>query len=138
MGCEKMDKEMDITEETNMENVRTDLDQITKWFPNLEDIQAAQWEIIMDDEGDYKDLPAPGSYAASGYIFINKNTAEKYLTEYEWQKTEPNVEFRYVSSDILDTGGWMYSRQFDKDMRPLKFIGKLWFNGEVVLFTGGR
>lgn len=138
MGCGNTNKEIENTEEIKVENIRTDLDQIKEWFPNLEGIESAEWEILIDDEGDYKELPSPGSYTASGYIFLNKEAAEKYLSEYEWQEANPDVKFTYVSSDLLNKGGWMYSRQFDKDIRPLKFIGKVWFNGETVLFIGGR
>lgn len=142
-GCQNTDAKQknetaDAVEEQAMENVHTDPEQIHKWFPNLEGIQSTEWEIIMDEEGDHKDLPAPGSYAASGYIFLDSETAAKYLEEYEWQNAEPDVTFRYVSSDLLNEEKWMYSQQFDKDFRPRKFIGRLWFNGEAVLFTGGR
>lgn len=142
-GCQKTDIErkkeaLNTVEEKDMENIHTDLEQIMKWFPNLEGVQSAQWEILMGDEGNFIDLPAPGSYTASGYILLNPETAAKYLEDYDWQDAEPGVNFQYISPEPLNEKKWMFSRQFDKDFRPLKFIGKLWFNGEAVLFTGGR
>ena len=142
-GCQKANidpkgKTTYTVEAEKVGNIHTDIEQIIKWFPDLVGIQSTQWEILMDDEGDYTSLPAPGSYTASGYIFLNQEIAEKYLEEYEREAAEPEVNFHYVSSNLLNNKNWMFSRQFDKDFRPLKFIGKLWFNGEAILFTGGR
>ena len=123
---------------SDAENIHTDLEQIQEWFPDLKGIQLAEWEIIYDDEEGNALLPAPGSYTASGYIYLDHETAERYLKAYEWQDAEPDVEFRYISSAPVDDGKWMYSRQFDEDFRPRKFIGRIWFDGEKILFTGGR
>ena len=119
--------------------IHTTTESINRWFPGLEGIVSTRWELISEDEdGFFSDLlPTPDSDLASGYIWLDKDIAEKYLEEYEWREADPNVEFQYLSTDLLNAGGWLYSSQFDEDMRWKPFMGSLWFNGEVILFSGG-
>lgn len=119
--------------------IHTTTESINRWFPGLEGIVSTRWELISEDEDDFFSdlLPTPDSDRASGYIWLDKDIAEKYLEEYEWRETDPNVELQYLSTDLLNAGGWLYSSQFDEDMRWKPFMGRLWFNGEVILFSGG-
>ena len=121
-----------------METVRNDLEHIIKWFPKLEGVESAEWEIRADGQGKFTELPSPGTYTASGYIYLAQETANKYLEDYDRKEDTPEINFQSLSSDLLDHEKWMYSWQFDHDFRPNKFIGKLWFNGNIVLFTGGN
>lgn len=126
------------TEQDMGQKVRNDTEPLKAWFPKLEGIVFAEWEYDEDQKDSFPLLPAPGSYSAKGYIVLDNETAKAYLSSYEWKEAVPDVAMKYVSSDRLENSTWLFSAQFDKEFRPRSFIGQLWFDGEAVLFNGGK
>ena len=121
-----------------MQDIRYDVDKLQEWFPNLSGIESAEWEVYPDGKNDFPDIPSRGSFAAKGFITISDEKAQEYKDKYEWAEANPEVEFKYVSSEKLNNSKWLFSWYFDNDFRPKPFIGYFWFDGKTVLFDVGK
>ena len=128
----------EVEQEETMPDIRYDTDKLKEWFPHLEEIVSAEWETYPDGDNEYPAVPSRGSFAAKGYIILSEDKAREYLEAYHWNEAVPDVQMKYVSTDKLNTGKWLFSWQFDHDFRPQSFIGYFWFDGETVLFDVGK
>lgn len=122
--------------ETSVER-RDDVEQLDEWFPMLSGAVSADWEIEYDDPGDAS-LPAPSGLSARGYITLDDSRAKELLDAYDWSEVSPTVEFSLLPDDRLNESEWLYSWEFERDVRGA-FIGHMWFDGkDTVLFDGGK
>ena len=72
LGCtNSREPEMEETSIENIEteNVKTDMDAIKKWFPNLKGAESTQWEGGNLTERD--SAPGPSDYTYKGIIILD-------------------------------------------------------------------
>jgi hypothetical protein len=112
------------------------MEQISEWFPSLEGITSAEWEIEYDDEGK-SGLPSPSGYAVRGYITISEDIAQNYHASYDWSISTPHVGFRLISEERLGESQWLYNWEFEREIKGT-FIGHIWFSKNTILFDGGK
>ena len=120
-----------------MTNPRTDIEILQKWFPNLEGIESAVWEV-KELSNSASRIPGPSAFWAKGFVRLEKNVAEKYLNEYEWKERSVQFECEYIDATILENTKWYYSKEFEESTKPHSYIGNFYFNGEVIWFDVTR
>ena len=118
------DKETEVT-------MSTDIKAIAKLFPELTGVESAEWEQITLGDGQ-TDLPGPTDYRYQGYIILNDAAADSYLQTYSWDPETPEVSFRKIEPK---DGDWKYSEDFAEDVIPGYYPGKIWMDGNVLLFS---
>lgn len=116
-----------------MQNPRTDIETINKWFPNLKGVQEVLWEgeILGSDNSD---VPGPSTIHARGVITLTPEQAQEYKNAYTWENAAPTIEAGSFDTGELAAAEWLYSDDFEEDCKPMYFQGGFWFNGQQVWF----
>ncbi len=97
----------------------------------MECIDESKWEqISLGNEDDR--VTGPTDYKYHGYIVLNEETAEKYVSSYEWKESEPDVNFESVEER---EGPWKYSYEFCQEIIHGYYDGKVWLSGNTILFS---
>ena len=119
--------------EDEMENPRTDVQTINKWFPNLIGISEALWEgeVLGSDESE---VPGPSAIHACGILTLTHAQAEEYQKSYSWKEATPIFNAKTFSTQDISQRDWMYSEEFEEDCKPQYYQGNFWFDGECVWF----
>ena len=109
----------------------TETDAVEKMFPSLEGIKAAEWEQVTMGSG-REEVPGPTDYRYQGYITLTDEAAEKFASEYSFDDAAPDVELETVSER---EGQWKFSNEFNNDMKPEYYSGKMWIDGNTIFFS---
>lgn len=117
----------------NESNPRTDIEVLAKWFPNLEGMEHAIWEVD-DLSSNSSRVPGPSAFWARGFIYLQKETAEKYKSDYEWEERDIKLECDTIDITTFNNTTWYYSKAFEDEMKPASYLGNFYFNGEVIWF----
>ena len=107
-----------------------DIQAVAGMFPYMEGIVESKWEHMSLGNGDDR-AAGPTDYKYQGYIVLNKEAAEKYLSSYEWKGSDPDVNFESVEER---EGSWKYSHDFCREVIPGYYEGSVWLNGNTILF----
>ena len=116
---------------------KTDTGVLKKWFPNLEGIESANWEVKVLSSNSGR-VPGPSAFQSKGVIYLEKDIAEKYLNDYEWNECNLQIAGEYIDVTEFVNKKWYYSEKFEEVVKPNSYIGNFYFNGEVVWFDVTR
>lgn len=120
-----------------MENPTTDIEILKRWFPKLEGIQEALWEV-KKLSNDTSPVPGPGAFWAKGLIHLQKDVAKKYFEAYEWKEQTIQMECEHIDTTAFNNATWYYSKAFEESVKPYAYLGKFYFNGESIWFDVTR
>lgn len=110
---------------------KSDLEIVRNWFPDLSGIQSVQ--LYAKKSGDEKSLiPGPTTVYTEGIIKISKENTEKYLALYDdWEV----AEIGEIHSDLeLPNCEWYYSENFETEIKPSYYYGKVFLEKTGYLF----
>ena len=60
------DRNREVEENIELNQKRTDIETLKKWFPKLEGMESAEWEAEVLGQSDDNSVPGPSSYRACG------------------------------------------------------------------------
>lgn len=96
MGCSL--SSADSGETVDIENSRSEIDTLKEWFPDMQGIESAEWELVtVTTQGR---MPGPSDYQIKGIIVLDEDVAERYWNQYEC--TEVTVDFDTEYADNID------------------------------------
>lgn len=135
-GCtnsRELENEVASTENAKIENVKTDMDTIKKWFPNLEGAESTEWE--GGNLTERSSTPGPSDYTYKGIIILDEQSADNYLNQYEWKETTMNVEMNYVDLSEYQNMKWYVSKEMQEDIMAAGLLGEIYFCEKYILFS---
>lgn len=135
-GCQKQtDGDRMLEEVENKVNQkRTDIEILQKWFPNLKGLESAEWEVVVLGENEVSSVPGPSAYRACGFMILEEDQAQKYQDEYEWKEVNPQMDAKYISVEEYQENQWFYSEAWEKQVKPGYYIGKFYLSENVIWF----
>ena len=135
-GCtnsRELENEVASTENAKIENVKTDMDMIKKWFPNLEGAESTEWE--GGNLTERSSTPGPSDYTYKGIIILDEQSAENYKNQYEWKETNMDMEMNFVDLSEYQNMKWYVSKEMQEDIMAAGLLGEIYFCEKYILFS---
>ncbi|GEM_PF-559944 len=118
---------------------RTDIEPISKTFPNLGEVLECYWKAdFFGGEASFR-VPGPNPYWIQGFAKISEDDINKFKEEYDWTLVEegkkPDLETEILNLDEEDFE-WYYSEEFNKYVKPAKYSGVFYidFKNNIIYF----
>lgn len=128
LGCSGATR--DSSEIVEIENPRTETDTLKDWFPNLQGIESAEWELKV--YGTQSSVPGPTDYQIKGVIILDEENAQEYWNQYEWEEVTAELETEYVDTSAYEDITWYRSTKMTADMLSPGKNGDIYFSGKYV------
>lgn len=125
-------KNIIVKDDNEAIGVQSNIEIVKEIFPNLEGVESVSFEV--NNPSVNSRVPGPTELQLRGHIVITEETANKYMSDYEWK--EVNVDFSAEYFDVSEyiDDKWYYSADFNNTVISDKFMGAIYFNGKNMWF----
>ncbi|MEU3572735.1 hypothetical protein AB0E96_30575 [Kitasatospora sp. NPDC036755] len=117
---------------TTPAQVRTDLEPLTRRFPQLGSLSAAMWVDRVLTQNSVTWVPGPTDVSVQGVAQVEPATLAEITGKGTWEEVSIGCGVpQEIAAEVGDPTRWLHSRAFDESVTRTQYSGSFYFDRQA-------